>query len=90
VSKKREQWRKVLEAEIARWSTLPWPELISQIGDGLAYEVQSENRAYQVEVAILEDTADYLNVSVSVDDGSLPASIVPATGSFLCQKNSAL
>ena len=86
MSERRERWRKVLEAEIARWSALPCVELKTQIGDGLAYEVQLEGRAYQVEVEILEDTADYLNVSVSVDDGSLPASIVPATASFICRK----
>ena len=51
-----------------------------------AYEVEHESKTYQVEVEILENTATYVHVAVSVDDGSLPASITPETHSFMCRK----
>jgi hypothetical protein len=48
--------------------------------------VEYESKTYQVEVEILENTAMYVHVAVSVDDGSLPASIRPETHSFMCRK----
>jgi hypothetical protein len=50
------------------------------------YEVVAESKLYQVEVELLEDTPEYLHVSVAVDDGSLPASIRPESESFRCRK----
>ena len=41
---------------------------------------------YQVEVEILESTEEYFHVMVPVDDGSLPASMMPETQSFICNK----
>jgi DNA relaxase NicK len=52
------------------------------------YEVEFESRKFQVEVEILENTANYIHVAVSVDDGSLPASIRPLTDSFIHNKDS--
>jgi len=40
-----------------------------------------------VEVELLEDTELYIHVGISVDDGSLPASLWPAASSFVCLKN---
>ena len=50
------------------------------------YEVVAESKQYQIEVVLLEDTPEYLHVSIAVDDGSLPASILPESESFLCRK----
>jgi len=35
---------------------------------------------------MLESTEEYFHVMVAVDDGSLPASIVPETRTFICNK----
>jgi hypothetical protein len=86
---RREQWRSVLDAEIERWSAMSAEQLISQLPDVQAYEVEFESRRYQVEVEILENTEKYVNVAVAVDDGSLPASIFPATSNFIRRKDSA-
>ena len=86
---RREQWRTVLDAEIKRWSGMPLEQLISQLPDVQHYEVEFESRRYQVEVEILENTEQYINVAVAVDDGSLPASIFPATCNFIRHKDSA-
>jgi hypothetical protein len=37
----------------------------------------------------LENTEQYVHVMVAIDDGSLPASILPVTHSFICNKPSA-
>jgi hypothetical protein len=83
---RREKWRKVLDSELKRWSALSCAQLASELQDLQAYEVEFDDGTYQVEVEILENTGQYLHVMVSVDDGSLPASIVPATHSFIRQK----
>jgi hypothetical protein len=41
---------------------------------------------YQVEVEVLENTEKFVHVAVSVDDGTLPASIHPLSESFMCMK----
>ena len=84
---RRAQWRKVLEREVARWSAMPVPQILEEAGDVAAYEVELDSQTYQVEVQIIEDTEEYLHVTVGVDDGSLPASMLPATQTFLCRKH---
>jgi hypothetical protein len=39
-----------------------------------------------VEVELLENTETYLHVMVAVDDGTLPASMLPLTGTFIRKK----
>ena len=61
-------------------------ELFSKLHDDVqVYEVESDSKTYQVEVELLENTATYVHVMVGVDDGSLPASLFPATTSFISQ-----
>ncbi len=83
---RREEWRKVLDAEVERWSAKRYEQLVTELRELQTYEVEFESKTYQVEVQLLENTADYLNVVVAVDDGSLPASIVPVTHNFICRK----
>jgi len=83
---RREEWRKVLDSEVKRWSAMSCEELISALHEEQVYEVEVDSKKYQVEVELLENTEKYLNVLVSVDDGSLPASIFPSTATFICQK----
>ncbi len=78
----------VLDREIARWSAKSYQQLLSELSEGQTeYEVEFESKHYQVEVEVLENAHAYLNVAVSVDDGTLPASIVPATKNFIHQKD---
>jgi hypothetical protein len=83
---RREEWQKVLDSEVKRWSAMPCGQLLSELQDLQAYEIEFDSKKYQVEVEILENTEKYLNIAVSVDDGSLPASIFPSTNNFICQK----
>ena len=54
--------------------------------DDRAYAVEWESRKYQVEVELLENTEKHIHVAVSVDDGTLPASIRPLFTSFIRNK----
>ena len=83
---RREQWRPVLDAEVKRWSAMSLEELISALLEDQIYEVEFESRKYQIEVQLLEKTPGYVHVSVTVDDGSLPASLVPLTSDFIVQR----
>jgi len=87
--RRREEWQKVLDAEVARWSRMSWEELAAELRGVQAYQVEIESKHYQVEVQLLENTGTYVHVSVSVDDGSLPLSVVPLTHSFIKQKSAA-
>jgi hypothetical protein len=86
-SKIRKQWMLVLDRETELWSVKPCAQLIGELADVVAYEIEFESMLYQVEVELLEDTAEYVNVMVSVDDGSLPASLRPVSTNFLCHKS---
>lgn len=83
---RRDEWRKVLDSEVQRWSAMACEQLISELQDVRAYEVELDSKKYQLEVEILENTDKYVHVMVAVDDGSLPASISPLTDSFICSK----
>ena len=83
---RRDEWRKVLDSEVARWSAMSYAQLVFELKELQAYEVELDSKRYQVEVELLENTENYLNVMVSVDDGSLPASLVPLTLTFIRQK----
>lgn len=83
---RREEWRKVLYSEVKRWSAKSCEQLVSELRDPQAYQVELNSKKYQVEVEILEDTAEYVHVMVAVDDGSLPASISPLTRTFVSSK----
>jgi len=78
----------VLDLEVRRWSAKEYGQLLAELDDVQAYEVEVEldSKKYQVEVEILENTAQYLHVMVAVDDGSLPASISPLTRTFIAAK----
>jgi hypothetical protein len=84
--KRREQWRPVLEAEVKKWSAKPWAELVAELANEQAYEIEFEGKAYQVEVQLLKNTDRCVHVGVSVDDGSVPASFQPLSESFIRDK----
>jgi hypothetical protein len=83
---RREQWRKVLDAEVQRWSAKTDEQVVAELCELQAYEVEFDSNTYQVEVEILENAAEYVHVMLAVDDGSLPASISPLTETFMTPK----
>ena len=83
---RRDEWRKVLDSEVWRWSAMTCEQLISELQDLQAYEVELDSKKYQVEVELVENTDKYVHVMVAVDDGSLPASISPLTHTFIRSK----
>ena len=83
---RRQRWRDVLDAERQRWSGLPYDQLVSRLSQTNVYEVELDSQKYQIEIEILENTTDYLHVAISVDDGSIPASFLPATDSFMTKR----
>jgi len=84
--KRREQWRPVLDAELKRWRAKSSEQLLAELRDEQAYEIEFENKMYQVEVEILENTEKYVHVLVAVDDGTLPAAFLPLSSSFIREK----
>lgn len=84
--KRREQWRPVLDAELKRWGAKSSEQLLAELGQVKAYEIEFENKMYQVEVEILENTEKYVHVLVAVDDGTLPAAILPLSASIIREK----
>jgi tRNA U54 and U55 pseudouridine synthase Pus10 len=83
---RKDEWKKVLDPEVKRWSAMSVGQLVSELRDTRVYEVQLDSKKYQVEVELLENTERYINVMVSVDDGSLPASLSPLTHTFIREK----
>jgi len=83
---RREEWRKVLDSEMQRWSAKSCDELIAALHELQVYEIAFEGKSYQVEVELLENTPTYIHVMVAIDDGSVPASILPLTHSFVRRK----
>ena len=84
---RREEWRTILDAEVKRWSAMPYEELIDALRDQQQYEVNFDSKKYKVGVEVLEITEKYLHVVVAVDDGGLAPSVRPLTRSFFCSTN---
>jgi hypothetical protein len=62
-------------------------DLISKLHDRETYEVELASRKYQVDVELLENSEDYIQIIVAVDDGSLPALLFPLTQIFIRKKS---
>jgi hypothetical protein len=87
---RREEWVKVLDAECERWAAKSCDRLVADLSGHRSYEILFDLKKYQVEVELLENTNEYVHVVLAVDDGSLLASIMPATRSFIRQKSEAV
>ena len=73
-------------APLKKKSPLSSEELLAKLGNIQVYEVEFNGKPYQVEVEILADEPEHVQVIVSVDDGSLPALLVPAVDIFVRAK----
>ncbi len=76
---RRDEWLKVLDSEVQRWSAMSCDQLDSALRTLQAYIVELDSKKYQVEVEILENTDKYVHVMVAVDDGRLPVSLSALT-----------
>jgi hypothetical protein len=65
---------------------MSWGQLVEEVSGVRVCEVVREGKRYQAEVQLLENKDAYIHVAITVDDGSLPASIIPATHTFIRQK----
>ena len=84
---RRKTWNGILESEVRRWSALSYTDLIDALRDLKTYVVVRESKEFQVEVQLLQTTHTSAQVLVSVDDGSLPASLIPSTGTFVVERS---
>jgi hypothetical protein len=85
---RREEWRRVLESEVGRWSLFSYEALLDRLRNPACYTVERGSKSYQVEVEVLAKTDTSVHVSLSVDDGSLPASLIPSSTTFVVKKTS--
>jgi hypothetical protein len=76
----------VLDAEVKKWSAKSCAELMAELCDQQAYEIEFGGMHHQVEVSILQNTDKHILVIVSVDDGSIPASFTPLSSTFIREK----
>lgn len=81
-SAKRRQWQPVLEAELKKWQRERPSELRVALGRPVCYEAAG---GLQIEAQIVEETPQFIHVLLSVDDGSLPASLLPLSANFFCE-----
>ena len=77
--------RECLRREVERWSAKRFDVLVTELQDVVAYSCE-EPHSYQVEVQALERVAEYIHVSVAVDDGGWTA-FVPVSTSFLVHRD---
>jgi hypothetical protein len=86
-----EESKRALEAEVARWSVVSSKQLVEELSEGeKEYQIEFNAKQFQVEVQLVENTPDYIHVVVSIDDGSLLSSLLPATRGFVKKKNEAV
>ena len=83
----KEHLRSLLDAEIDAWSRKSFAQLVDVLTDAVTYERGSEADFHQFEVQLLEHEAEYVHVSISIDDGSLLKSIAPLTHSFIVYRD---
>jgi hypothetical protein len=44
MTQQREQWKRVLEAEVERWNAKPCKQLLAELGEEQVYEVKFEGK----------------------------------------------
>lgn len=84
---RRSELLKFLEDEVAAWASKKYKELKVELATPVSYETEREGRKYTVEVQVIEDTPDYIHVSLDVDDGSIVRTVLPLVKSFLVYRD---
>jgi hypothetical protein len=81
---RRKNCQQVLDSEMNRWSAMSDARLVSELlDDHQEYQVEFESEQYNVEVELIENSAQYLHVVIAVDDGTLPGSMSPLCNSII-------
>jgi hypothetical protein len=81
-----EEWRPVLDAQVRRWSQIPWEQLVGLLREPQAYEATLGTKKYRIAVDLLEDRDASVQISVAVDDGALTYSALPLCRSIVLSK----
>jgi hypothetical protein len=81
-----EEWRPVLDAQVRRWSQIPWEQLVGLLREPQAYEATLGAKKYRIAVDLLEDRDASIQISVAVDDGALTYSALPLCRSIVLSK----
>ena len=69
-----------LAKELAAWRRLSADEILERLEDEETYyETECEGFEFQVEVTLATVTEDFVQILISVDDGTLPRSLIPLT-----------
>ena len=58
---------------------MPLGEAIARLEQPTVYEIEIQQKKYQVEVELLRDTGNHLEIMIAVDGGVLPRSLRPLT-----------
>ncbi|HEX4005581.1 MAG TPA: hypothetical protein VHX60_05375 [Acidobacteriaceae bacterium] len=83
---RREEWRRILDMEVRRWSSMSCDEVLAELRVRDVYDLTEGSKRYQVEAVLLENTTEYVHVSIAVDDGGLPDSFHPASQGVILRK----
>ena len=75
-----------MSAEIEAWTQKPYAQIVEELAEGIAYQ-REDPESHQFEVELLENTPEYVNVVISVDDGSFWRSFSPVTRTFIVYRS---
>ncbi len=78
-----QQLKAIAVREALEWSRKPIEVLRQELNEATGYERDGDEGWLQCEVLLLEDEANYVHVSVTVDDGSARWARTPIGTSFL-------
>jgi len=78
----KEEFKQLLLSEKKKYISKSFEELIS-MKEPVTYEIEIRGQKCQVEVFILERNAQYVQVSVNIDDFKFPKVIMPLSESFV-------
>ena len=75
-----------LRQEVDRWAAKSYDALREELRDVVAYQRGHGESCHQFEVQLLEDTEEYVHVSIGVDDGGWRA-FTPLCAGFLVYRD---
>jgi hypothetical protein len=79
--------RELLSRETLAWAERSPADIVAELARPRTYRRGAGDTWYEIEVTLLEATADYIHVKTSIDDGSLVWALKPITSSFLIYRD---
>jgi len=83
IPKSETELKSVAAQQALAWSKKPIEALREELSEPVGYERDGDSGWLQFEVTLLENEADYVQVSVIVGDGSMRWAKVPVSTGFL-------